>query len=164
MNPCQPPTRSTPVALALGGNLGDTAAVFAEALRGLSAGGLVVTRVSAWHRTRPVGCHPGTHDFLNGALIGEWSGTPAELLALTQALEQRAGRPAMHDSRASRVLDLDILLFGDAAIQTPRLIVPHPRMAERLFMLQPLAEIAPDWPVPGTDRTVQELCQSLLHP
>jgi len=149
------------VAIALGGNLGDTESIFHRALTLLSEAGLDSQRVSSWHRTAPVDCHPCTPDFLNGAVIGEWPGTSEELLAVTQRIEQVLGRPAEHDSRASRPLDLDILLFDELRLSSPTLTIPHPRMRQRRFVLEPLAEIAPDWLIPGYGKTVRQACQEL---
>jgi len=149
------------VAIALGGNLGDTEFLFHRALTLLTEAGLGSQRVSSWRRTAPVGCHPGTPDFLNGAVVGEWPGTPEELLSVTQHIEQALGRPAEHDSRASRPLDLDILLFDDLRLSSPTLTIPHPRMRQRRFVLEPLAEIAPDWLLPDCAKTVRQALQEL---
>ncbi|MDX9982109.1 MAG: 2-amino-4-hydroxy-6-hydroxymethyldihydropteridine diphosphokinase [Lentisphaeria bacterium] len=145
------------VALAFGANLGDAAATISEALVRLQAGGLAEMQVSDLFKTRPLGCVPGTPPFLNGAVTGLWPGSPHELLRLCQRLEVAAGRPAEHASDQARVLDLDILLFGHLVLTLPELTLPHPRLGERLFVLAPLAQIAPAWVVPGTGRTVDEL-------
>lgn len=136
------------VAVAMGGNHGDVRGTFALAQLWLAERGLRMTRTASVRVTRPVGCHPGTADFGNSAFVGEWAGTAADLLRLTQAAERHFGRPAQHDSRGDRTLDLDILLFDQEQVCSPRLTIPHPRLRERLFVLEPLAEIAPDWPVP----------------
>lgn len=145
------------VALALGGNIGDTNALFREAVQLLEEGGLDVICVAPPHQSAAVDCVPGTPDFWDTALTANWPGTPTELLALCQSIEHRLGRPARHSSRESRTIDIDILLFGNLSISTPELCIPHPRMAQRLFVLIPLAKIAPDWPV-GND-TVLSLLQ-----
>ena len=142
------------VAIALGGNQGEVSAAFAKAVEMLRLGGMSRIRMARAIITAAEGCHPGTPDFLNSALVGEWPGTPMELLALTQSIERKMGRPAEHDSRASRPLDLDILLVDETTLDLPTLVVPHPRMRERRFVLEPLAEIAPDWRVPPTGETV----------
>ncbi len=129
------------VAIALGGNIGDVRARFQTALLMLAAGGVTHIRKASDYRTAPVDCVPGTPDFWNSALVGEWGGTPQELLLLTQSIERRLGRPAQHSSRESRTIDLDILLFGDLKISTQNLTIPHPRMHQREFVLKPLAEI-----------------------
>jgi len=149
------------VAIALGGNLGDTEIIFHRALALLADAGLASQRVSSWRRTAPVGCHPATPDFLNGAVVGKWGGTPESLLETTQRIEQALGRPVVHDSRGSRTLDLDILLFDDLQLSRPALTIPHPRMLQRRFVLEPLAEIAPDWLIPGCGKTVRQACQEL---
>lgn len=145
------------VALAFGANLGDAAAAISEALGRLHAEGLADMQVSDLFKTRPLGCAPGTPPFLNGAVVGQWPGTPHDLLRLCQRLEVMAGRPADHAAGQARALDLDILLFGHLVLTLPELILPHPRLGERLFVLVPLAQIAPSWVVPGTGRTVDEL-------
>jgi len=151
----------TKVALALGGNIGDTPEYFKKAMTELEQSGFEISAVASFHITKPVGCFDGTPDFLNGALVGEWSGSAFALLDLTQQIEHNAGRPAEHDSRASRVLDIDILLFGDAIVNSPRLIIPHPRMHMRRFVLEPLAEIASNWLLPGKNQTVRDILTSL---
>lgn len=130
--------------LAFGGNLGDPAGAFRRAFSALEAGGFELEKISSFLRTRPVGCEPDAPDFLNGALSGYWSGTPEELLDLCQAIEAANGRPNEHARNRSRTLDLDIILFGEETIATPRLTIPHPRAGERDFVRLPVAEIAPE--------------------
>ncbi|MDD4538983.1 MAG: 2-amino-4-hydroxy-6-hydroxymethyldihydropteridine diphosphokinase [Lentisphaeria bacterium] len=139
---------TVPVALGLGANLGDPAATFATARRLLVAGGLQQERLAAIIRTAPVDCVPGTPDFCNSALVGDWPGTARELLVLCQDIERQCGRPARHSQRESRLLDLDILLFGELCIAEPDLVVPHPRLRARYFALAPLAELAGSWRIP----------------
>lgn len=141
-------------ALLLGGNLGKTEMFFDAALAGLAAAGAVGMLRSRLYLTAPVDCVPGTPDFLNCAVTGFFSGAPLELLALTQSLEIKAGRPAFHSSREARVLDIDIILFGRHLLSTPKLSIPHPRARFRRFVLEPLAEIAPDFTFPDTGETV----------
>ena len=106
-------------------------------------------------------CVPGTPDFADQALTGVWSGTSEELLALCQKLERAAGRPKKHSSRESRTLDCDIILFGDAVSDAPELTLPHPRAKRRRFVLEPLAEIAPEWLFPDSGTTVLHELDSL---
>lgn len=145
------------VAIGLGSNLGEPAANFRDAIRGLTDRGLVAPCQSPCYLTAPEECHPGTPDFLNAVVTGRWNGTPDSLKAACQAIEQELGRATLHDSRAARVLDLDLLLFGTRELRTPQLTIPHPRLAGRLFVLVPLADLVPDWDVPGTGRTVAQL-------
>ena len=145
----------------MGGNLGDSARIFEEAASGLAAGGVENLRVSGIFRSAAVDCVPGTPDFCDRALTGEWAGGAGELFQLCQRLEREAGRPAVHSSRESRTLDLDLILFGDRRIDQPGLIVPHPRARLRRFVLEPLAEIAPDWIFPDCGKSVRE-CLNFL--
>lgn len=158
---CEQP--SVRVAIMLGGNLGDSERFFDDAVAGLVAGGLKLTGRSGIYRSAPVDCVPGTPDFADQALTGVWSGAPEELLALCQKLERAAGRPEKHSSRESRTLDCDIIIFGDTVSDTPSLTLPHPRAKRRRFVLEPLAEIAPEWLFPDSGTTVLQELNSLEH-
>ena len=137
-------------ALSLGGNIGDVEAAFEKAIGGLAEAGLEDIKRSSIKVYPPVDCHPGTPDFLNMALTGFWNGSAERLRAVCAGLEERAGRPLEHDSAASRTLDIDIIAFGSEPMETSDLTIPHPRALERLFVLEPLAEIAGDLTFPGT--------------
>ena len=102
---------------------------------------------------------PNTPDFLDRAVTGTWNGTADKLLELTQNIEIASGRPKVHSSRESRVLDIDLILFGDETVNTPHLTIPHPRALQRRFVLEPLAEIAPDWQFPGKLTVAEALKQ-----
>ena len=131
-------------ALCLGGNEGPVEANFDLVEKELRAAGAAEIRRSRIHVTSPVDCVPGTPDFLNQALVGEWRGSVETLFDLLQSLERRCGRPEIHSSRESRPLDCDLILWGEEVISTPRLQIPHPRARQRLFVLEPLSEIAPE--------------------
>ena len=148
-------------ALSLGGDLGNTEVFFGFAFRRLREAGAFGLRRSRSYRTLPVDCVPGTPDFLNCAVCGQWGGTATELLAVTQNIERGAGRPEIHSSREARVLDCDIVLFGDEIIRTPALTVPHPRSQIRRFVLEPLAELLPDYRFPDSGRSVVELLKTM---
>ena len=152
---------STSVVLALGGNLGDVANTFRQATAALSQAGLTELRGSSFYRTAPVDCPPGTPDFLNAVVIGNWNSSMDTLHAITKKLEKKFGRPASHGRHTSRTLDIDIILFGDAIVETTELTIPHREAARRRFVLEPWAEIAPDRIFPGTGRTVRELLADL---
>ena len=154
----------TEVFLALGSNLGDREAFFRFGLKQLRSGGFEVRKVSPFYETDPVDCEAGVPPFLNGVVWGRWRGTPELLLDLCQSLERLAGRPAEHSSRQSRELDLDIILFGDRVIHSSRLTIPHPRAAQRVFVLRPLHDIAPDAFFPDCGKTVSELLENLSAP
>ena len=145
------------VSLMFGGNLGDVPVAFACALRELESNGFHVHAKSSVFLTAPVDCVPGTPDFQNMAVLGSWQGTPRELLNLTQRIEHESGRPAEHSSREARTLDIDIITFGGEIICEDDLIIPHPRAQQRLFVLEPLSEIAPELRFPDSGQTVSTL-------
>lgn len=142
------------VAIALGSNVGDRESHLAFALERLARilGGL---RTSTWHDTIPVGVGPQPN-FLNGAVIGDTALMPRELLDDLLAIERARGRVRPYEG-APRPLDLDLILFEDEVIDEPGLRVPHPRFRERLFVLEPLSEIAADWIDPVTGSTISAL-------
>ena len=138
----------TECAIMLGGNLPGTPEAMEFALRELAKGGFTVSRISRPFHSAAVDCVPGTPDFIDTAVTGSWHKSANDLLKLTQSIEIAAGRPAQHSSRESRILDIDIILFGKEIIQSTELTIPHPRAAVREFVLEPLNEIAPDWSFP----------------
>lgn len=154
---------SEPVAIALGANLGDRRAQLARAVAGLRATpGLRVLAVSSFHDTAPVGGPPGQPRFLNAALVGETTLAPRALLARLQQLEQAAGRDRRGEPRfGPRPLDLDLLSYGALELETPELTLPHPRFEERLFVLAPLAEIAPELRLSRCGLTVAQRARTL---
>ena len=145
------------VSLMFGGNLGDVPGAFAFALHELESNGFQVHAQSSVFLTAPVDCVPGTPDFQNMAVLGFWQGSPRELLNLTQRIERESGRPAQHSSREARTLDIDIITFGEEILREDDLIIPHPRAQQRLFVLESLAEIAPDLRFPDSSQTVSTL-------
>jgi 2-amino-4-hydroxy-6-hydroxymethyldihydropteridine diphosphokinase len=152
---------SSPALIALGSNLGNRRANLDGALDALRAtAGVIVARVSTYHETDPVGGPPGQGPFLNAAAALETTLDPFALLAILRGIEETAGRVrTIH--WGERTLDLDLLYFGDRVIATPELQLPHPRLASRRFVLEPLAEIAPDAVDPIRHRTVAELLADL---
>ncbi len=145
----------TRVAIALGSNLGDRERYLREAAS--AAGDFIANlRSSSFHDTAPVGVGDQP-TFLNAAAVGETTLSPRHLLARLLAVEQRFGRERPHPG-AARTLDLDLILYGGEVIDAaPELLVPHPRFRERLFVLEPLAEVAGGWRDPVTGRTISEL-------
>jgi len=150
--------------IAIGSNLGDRRGAVERAfgfLERLSPGHCLKSPV---FETAPVDCPPGSGTFLNAAAEIEFPGTARELLGLLHAHERTEGRTREGDAterNAPRALDLDLLYFGDQAIREDGLVVPHPRMAGRRFVLEPLAAIVPGLIVPGEAQTVRELLQRL---
>jgi 2-amino-4-hydroxy-6-hydroxymethyldihydropteridine diphosphokinase len=149
----------TRVAIALGSNLGDREAYLRSAIVGLKPS-IKNLRVSTFHDTAPVGV--GAQPlFLNATAVGETSLSARTLLDTLLIVERELGRERPFPG-APRTLDLDLILYDDAIIdEAPSLIVPHPRFRERRFVLEPLAEIAPDWRDPVTGQTVEELLRAL---
>jgi 2-amino-4-hydroxy-6-hydroxymethyldihydropteridine diphosphokinase len=142
------------VAIALGSNVGDRAANLDYAVARLSSV-LSSIRTSRWYETAPVGV--GTQpQFLNGALVGDTALAARELLDRLLAIERERDRERPFPG-APRTLDLDLILFGNQVVDEPGLVVPHPRFRERRFVLDPLAEVAPDLVDPVTGKTVQTL-------
>jgi 2-amino-4-hydroxy-6-hydroxymethyldihydropteridine diphosphokinase len=133
----------------LGTNLGDREAMLRSALEQLAAEpGVEVVAVSALRDTAPVGLVDQPR-FLNGAAAVETSLPARELLDRLLAIEQRLGRAREGPRFGPRTIDLDLLLYGDERIAERGLEVPHPRLHERLFALEPLADLDPDLVVPG---------------
>jgi 2-amino-4-hydroxy-6-hydroxymethyldihydropteridine diphosphokinase len=146
-------------AVSLGSNVGDRRAHlnFAVAsLRGL----LTNLAVSRYYETVPVGVSGPQAMFLNAAAVGQTSLTARGVLEALLAIEQERGRERPY-ARAPRTLDLDLILLGDIVLDEPDLVVPHPRFRERRFVLEPLAEIAPDLKDPATGSPVSALLSRL---
>jgi 2-amino-4-hydroxy-6-hydroxymethyldihydropteridine diphosphokinase len=142
-------------AIALGSNLGDREAHLAFAVARLSSV-LSNLRHSRWHDTAPVGVRPDQPRYLNGVVVGDTPLTAPELLRELLAIEAEAGR-TRPSPMAPRTLDLDLILFGNERIREAGLVVPHPRFRERLFVLEPLAEVAPGWIDPDSGEPVSAL-------
>jgi 2-amino-4-hydroxy-6-hydroxymethyldihydropteridine diphosphokinase len=149
--------------IALGSNLGRRGWVLRRAMDMLrQADGITLKRVSELIETDPVGGPAGQGKYLNGAAEVETTLGPAELLAALQEIEAKLGRDRQDgEKHGPRTCDLDIVLMEDVEIKTPTLTIPHPRMHERRFVLEPLAQIAPTARHPGMCRTVAQLLADL---
>jgi 2-amino-4-hydroxy-6-hydroxymethyldihydropteridine diphosphokinase len=146
------------VYLSVGSNVGDREANLQDAIRRLGAIGKVVT-ISSLYETEPVDV-TGQPWFLNCALALEVEKMPKQLLAAVLQIEHDMGRRRVQ-KKGPRAIDIDILLFGTSVIDTKDLTIPHPAMHERRFVLEPLAEIAPDERHPVFKRTIRELRDAL---
>lgn len=151
----------TRVLLGLGSNLGDRDANLVAALDRLEEeNALCVVAMSKVRTTAPVG-GPPQPDYRNAAALADTHLPPRKLLAAMQRAEERVGRRPGGERWGPRAVDVDLLLYGDEVVDEPDLVVPHPRMAERRFVLEPAAEIAPEMVHPVLGKTVRELLESL---
>jgi 2-amino-4-hydroxy-6-hydroxymethyldihydropteridine diphosphokinase len=146
--------------LGLGGNQGDPVARLGESLERLArAGGIELLQLSSFYRTPPWG-EVAQDDFINAVAKVETSLEPIELLAVTRSIEDDMGRRRDARRWGPRIIDIDLLLYGDGPFRAGGLEIPHPRMHERAFVLVPLAELDPDLAIPGRGR-VSELLEDL---
>jgi 2-amino-4-hydroxy-6-hydroxymethyldihydropteridine diphosphokinase len=143
------------VYIALGSNLGDRAEHLRQAREQIAAPDLRVLRASSIYETAPRDVQDQPW-FLNQVIECETDLFPRQLLARLQKIERMMGRKRTI-AKGPREIDIDILLFGDAVVKAPELEVPHPRLAERRFVLEPLAELVPEKRLPGTRRTIREM-------
>ena len=146
-------------AIALGSNVGDRRAHLDFAVARLGPL-LAHLKVSRYYETEPIGIVGPQTPFLNAAAVGATTLTARQLLDALMAIEEARGRVRPH-ANAPRTLDLDLIVFGDAVIDEAALVVPHPRFRDRRFVLEPLAEIAPDLRDPVTGLSVARLLSSL---
>lgn len=148
------------VYIALGSNLGDRVENLLAARERIASPHVRLTRASSIYETAPreIVDQPW---FLNQVVIAETTLFPRQLLARLLGIERKMGRQRTI-AKGPRVIDLDILLFGDAVIHAAGLEIPHPRLAERRFVLEPLAELAPTLRPPRNIHTVQEMLAKVL--
>jgi 2-amino-4-hydroxy-6-hydroxymethyldihydropteridine diphosphokinase len=145
--------------LALGSNVGDREANLRDALERLNTNEIRVTRRSSLYETPPQDMLDQPW-FLNAVVEVETDLFPLQLLARAHSIEREMGRRRV-TPKGPRNVDVDILFYGRAIIATPELEVPHPRMAQQRFVLEPLAEIAPDFRHPVTGKTANEMLAAL---
>jgi 2-amino-4-hydroxy-6-hydroxymethyldihydropteridine diphosphokinase len=146
-------------AIALGSNLGDSRTTLEAALTTLADTPEItqLTR-SSWYQTKAVG--PPQPDYINGCAVLQVKISPQTLLETLLAVESQFGR-VRNRRWAARSIDLDLLLYDDLILETPSLTLPHPRMRERAFVLVPLAEIAPDWIEPVSQKAIAQLATAV---
>ncbi|MGH2582657.1 MAG: 2-amino-4-hydroxy-6-hydroxymethyldihydropteridine diphosphokinase [Anaerolineales bacterium] len=146
------------ILLGLGSNLGNRLKNLESAIAALPAH-IAVTGRSSVYETPPWG-YADQNNFYNMVVEAETEFSPPELLRELKAVEKKLGRTPSF-KYGPREIDIDILLYGDSSISEADLTIPHPRIAERAFILVPMADLAPDLKIPGLNRTVTELLQTL---
>lgn len=146
-------------AIALGSNLGDRLSNLRQAARMLQQELGTRGLLSSIYETKAMDC-PDPRPFLNAIAIFHTHWSPEQLLHLCWHIEQRAGRKRTYIN-APRILDLDLIYLGKTQMQTSQLTLPHPRMTQRLFVLQPLAELRPHWKHPRLDSSISDLISPL---
>jgi 2-amino-4-hydroxy-6-hydroxymethyldihydropteridine diphosphokinase len=131
-----------------------------QRVRALHESGAPV-RASSIYETDPVACEPGTMPFLNAVLEINFTGPPVALLDRLLEIEKSMGRPSKRPRNSPRIIDLDVLYAGNLLLNNPEIIIPHPRLHQRRFVLTPLAEIAPELVLPGQMDSVRNLLTKL---
>ena len=142
------------VLLGLGSNLGDREGNIREALARLRAV-MAVEKVSSLYETDPVG-YLDQPSFVNMVCLASTEQSPIVLLSLVKSIEEQMGRERGF-RHGPRLIDIDILAYGDLVLETEELTIPHPRLAERAFVLAPLSEMLPDWRHPKLAKTASEM-------
>jgi 2-amino-4-hydroxy-6-hydroxymethyldihydropteridine diphosphokinase len=146
-------------AIALGSNLGNSQQTLEEALQTLDKiEGIKLKKYSSWYQTAPIG--PEQPDYINGCALLEVDLEPLQLLKTLLKIEDQFGR-VRQERWGARTLDLDLILYGNLILNTPDLIIPHPRMNERAFVLIPLGEIAPNLIDPQSNLTIFQLLEKV---
>ena len=145
--------------IALGSNLGDSRAILETAIETLAATPSITLEArSSWYQTKAVG--PPQPDYLNGCVLLRVQLSPQSLLETLLGIEAKFGR--YRSLRwGPRTIDLDLILYDDLILDTTTLVLPHPRMRERAFVLVPLAEIVPDWVEPVSGKAIAQLVQAV---
>jgi 2-amino-4-hydroxy-6-hydroxymethyldihydropteridine diphosphokinase len=153
-------------AIALGSNLDDRVYNLREARRQIIELQDVQSPIvsSSIYETEPVHCEPGALKFLNAVMEFDYELDPSQLLEQLVRIEESLGRKRDYPKNFSRTIDIDLLYSGDRRIHNERLQLPHPRMHQRKFVLQPLSDIRPKLVLPGQTRTVRELLTELKEP
>jgi 2-amino-4-hydroxy-6-hydroxymethyldihydropteridine diphosphokinase len=154
---------STRFGVALGSNIEDRLANLREGCRRvclLHESGPAI-RFSSIYETDPVDCAPGTSPYLNAVMGINSTMAPVALLHQLLEIEKAMGRPSKREKNVPRIIDLDVLYAGDLRVNNSEIVLPHPRLSGRRFVLAPLAEISPDLVLPGLTHSVRDLLDAL---
>ncbi|MCJ8329916.1 MAG: 2-amino-4-hydroxy-6-hydroxymethyldihydropteridine diphosphokinase [Lentisphaeria bacterium] len=154
-------SKSVKIAIGLGSNLGDRKAYITEAVQRLSEKGLHELKLSRLYETEAFDCEPDAPAFYNAVAVGKSTLTAEELLAACLETECEMGRLANRGYHENRIIDIDLLLVDEQVKNDASLSLPHAQLTERDFVLQPLAELVPDWQIPPHNKTVKDLLSSL---
>ena len=145
------------VVVALGSNLLDPLVQIITAIDRLRSQFNTSFRASSVYRTAPISMQVASEDFANAVVMFKTNCAALELLVTLQTMEADAGRPGQHGRNEARVLDLDIIAYGDLLLDSDELQIPHPRAHQRQFVMVPLAEICPSFRFAGRDQSLEEL-------
>jgi 2-amino-4-hydroxy-6-hydroxymethyldihydropteridine diphosphokinase len=149
--------------IGLGSNVGDRLAYLREGFHRIRSLHTAAEPplVSSIFETSPIDCAPGTNAYLNATVEIQFDRPPIVLLDALLRIEREMGRPSKRPRNAPRMIDLDVLYVGNLILNNSEIIIPHPRLPQRRFVLAPLSEIAPDLIVPGQTKTIRALLEDL---
>ncbi|HPN84584.1 MAG TPA: 2-amino-4-hydroxy-6-hydroxymethyldihydropteridine diphosphokinase [Victivallales bacterium] len=150
--------------LSLGANIGDINTNLSMAIREFERNGLCSVKLSKLYTSEALGCQPGTPDFINAALSGTWTKSLRETHELCKKLEVDSGRPSQHQRWSSRTLDIDIAFFGNLQFHDDTITIPHAEALNRLFVVLPVAEIEPDFEIPGIGERILQYMNRTFSP
>ncbi len=156
-------TEFAEIALSVGGNVGDVKQNIYNAIEELKWQGVINIKLSSFYETEPVNCPDNSPNFINAAIIAKTQLSPQELLLLCKKIESISGRAEKYERNSPRPLDLDIILYDDLILNTENLVIPHKEAINRMFVLEPLAEIAKDLIFPTTNLSVKEHLEILKN-
>ncbi len=148
--------------IGFGANLGNPVLKFDEAVHELdSIDGVRLIKKSSLYETRPVGLVDGGPNFVNAVLVVETDVSAEVMINEMRGIERKLGKSTNHRSDLSRVIDLDLLFYGSEIIDSDDLVVPHPRLMHRFFVLGPMAEVAADFVHPIEKKSMKELLEMI---
>lgn len=148
--------------IGFGANLGNPVLKFDEAVHELgSVDGVILMGKSSLYETKPVGLVDDGPNFVNAVIVVETDLTAEAMINEMRGIERKLGKSSNHRSDLSRVIDLDLLFYGSEIINSDDLVVPHPRLLQRFFVLGPMAEVAADFVHPIEKKSMKELLEMI---